>query len=269
MLLFDEPRWELLNFPVSLRPVQKIIGEEALSLPNMKSIYREDSRRVLDIVSSGYFLLPHEQIFRDLHEVVGTLGFPITEVITRVGNRGGYASVEWCFNRYNSVTNSDLIQLTLIARNSIDRSAQLQIELAGRVAVSQNQLRGPTPNFKRSWKHRSVDQAEVLKELASLISREKQMVAHWRPGADILIYVQRFRELLETHTTRAPLGQKAREKILQTFGARTKISVWEAYNALASHASHHTVTRRSDLLPVRQEQFHAFAVRLASHLEKP
>lgn len=277
-----QPDWELLEFPVSLRDVETLVPEkggedEALSglrVPNTKAIFREDSRTVLDLVSNKYKLIPHGEIFRPLDQAIRKLPFEVTDVTTRVGQMGGYASIEWKFDRQVEVQPGDKVDLSLIAKNSMNRSAKLQFELAAYRLLCSNGMRGPGPSFRKSWRHRrSLDEDFAIAWVSRLFDRVPDALDEWQRWVGKKIYVHRLQSFLEDdRAATSYIGKKAREAILERAtearGRSPHITVWDAYNCLTEYATHHVRTRKPGLLALRIEEIHSLALRFARSASK-
>lgn len=270
------PRWDLLEFPVSLRPIQIDFEGESREVPNANAIFREDTGETLDIATDRYKLLPHGDIFRPLHDIVQRLPEPyvLEEVETRVGDSGGFAVVEWKFDQQVEVIPGDIVSLSLLARNSLNRSASLRVELAATRLICANGMRGPGPSFRKEKRHQnSLDEKEVLEWLTLLLRRAPKAVEKWNSWAHTNIFPQRLEQFLTRDSlARNLIGKKAREGILESVLVRNRgergsgakgstITLWEAYNGLTEYATHRVQTRKPDLLPARQEDLHRIALR--------
>lgn len=267
-----EPLWEHLEFPVSLQMVlTQTPGGKTIGIPKVRSVFREDSGEVLDLVSDGYTLIPHGEIFRPLHSLVVGGDFPVkvTQVRTSVGMGGGYARLEWLFDETVEVVPGDQVQISLLAHNSLDRSASLRCELSARRLLCSNGMRGPGPEFWRAWLHRgNLSIPEIFGWIKGIFHQVPVMVERWQQWSQRRIFVERVKEFLETDSqTSGIMGKRAREGVILRLGKagdRKKVSVWEAYNALTEYASHRVRVRKGDLLPIRQEQLQRIAVHFAS-----
>jgi hypothetical protein len=273
-----EPLWERLEFPVSLQPVKTRTpsGEEVL-VPKHWAVFREDAEETLDIVSGRYKLVPHGKVFRPMaQELIPSLPFDVDGVRTDMGLGGGYARVEWIFDHLVEVADGDMVQLSLLVQNSLDRSATLRGELSARRLICTNGLRGPGPSFWCSWKHRgSLDLDEVFNWVRGLLKRAPEMVDKWRIWNNQRMYPTTLRKFLETDSgAQGLIGKKSREGIVErlervrAFKKPATVTVWQAYNALTEYATHRAKTRRADLQAPRQEQLHRLALRFASHVAK-
>lgn len=273
-----EPEWDILEFPVGLKEVSATVGEEndeLLQIPNTRAIFREDTRQILDLVSNRYRLIPHGEIFRPLDRIVRKLPFAVTECSTRLGKGGGYASVEWEFDREVEVVPGDIVSLSLFAKNSLDRSAKLQFELAARRLICSNGMRGPGPAFKRSWRHRrSLDEEKALAWVSQLFERVPKALEHWQAWTTKRIYPSRLGEFLEKDPVAiSVVGKKARERIIERatqlrIPRTAHVTLWNAYNCLTEHATHHVQTRKKGLHALRVEEVHGIALRFVQSVSK-
>ncbi len=270
MILLDKPQYEILDFPVALRPVDVIFNGKPIRQEKVQSVFRGDSKESIDLVSDRYVLIPHGEIFRTLQELVELLPYGCEGVETRLGDRGGYASVEWTFDEKIEVLPGDFVQLTLLGKNSIDRSSALSLELAARRLLCTNGMRGPGPEFKYTWKHREGligNNDSLFPGMKDVIERGAQMAKVWREWTEQQINLSEFKLFLEDEG-RVLIGKASREKIIDriSWDREGETSLWVGYNALTEHASHHVSTRRNDLLPIRQEQIHQLALRFAEQI---
>jgi len=269
--LQTEPQWDLLTFPVSLREVRTEYDGKLHLLPHIRSVYREDTREVLDLVSNRYRLVPHPEIFRPLHDqVLPHLPFPVKSVRTSVGRGGGLAQVEWVFSHEVEVQPGDRVALSLLVRNSLDRSARLRLELAARRLICSNGMRGPGPSFIRAWTHLkgALNPATVLEWAQGLMTRSPEAVNEWQAWTRIRLFPYRLETFLREDSQASQLvGQKAREGVLSRLKGHAvdyKVTLWDAYNVLTEYATHRVRVRKRDLLLVRQEEIHRLAQRFVN-----
>lgn len=269
------PDWTQLEFPVSLRPIDVILEEDSMPIPRTRAVYREDKGLVLDIVSTRYKLVPHGEIFRPLHALVEQLPHPLAQVRTVTGDHGGYALVEWVLDHEVEVVPGDTVALALLARNSVNRSSALKIELTARRLLCSNGMRGPGPEFVRSWKHfTSLVQGEVLEDLKGLLARAPDMMDRWRSWTQRKLYPQRFETWLQQDSqAKQVIGERAREEIVSRLmrsssGGTPTVSLWDCYNTLTEHATHHLNIQNPQLLPARQDAVHQVALKFARWISR-
>ena len=263
------PRFAKLDFPVALKPVQTLHEGRGITTPGVRSVFREDSHKVLDFVSDRYVLVPHGEVFRTLDSIAQDLpGLPIDEVTTTVGAEGGYARVEWLFRKKIQVRKGDIVTLSLIGQNSINRSSAVKVSLAARRLICTNGLRAPGPEFAESWKHVAglLINENFAQAIRSLVKRGTPMAELWQEWTRIQIPREDFNKFVyEDSRMTGLLGQKARDQIFGSVRWREggSASLWQLYNSMTEHASHRIRTNKADLYPIRQDQVHALAVRWA------
>lgn len=264
--------WDAIGFPVSLGPVRttfKPTGEKmrkSVLIPTQKAVVREDTGDILQVVSNRYQLVPHRTVFEPLAQAVDDLGIKVKETTTAVGLNGGYARVEWRLDEQASIRDGDTLDIKLIARNSIDRSSRLAIELgAFRLVCSNGLVVGH--GFRHSWMHfQSLSVEAAVSAFTELLQNGgPQMVQNWKNWAEVPTTLEFLEEWLKESPRRRQLvSQAGRRLVLERFEKAKQPTVWDAYNALTWYATHKLSSRNPQRLEVRRERLGQLAAKFAS-----
>lgn len=274
-----EPNWKELNFPVSLRNLaaqvpgvddEDEVAGSSLLLPDNRVVFREDTRESLAIVSSKYNLVPHSDIFEPLQEAVTQLQLPVQRVQTFTGKSGGYAKVSWILDEQKDVQAvGDLVRIVLTAKNSLDHSSRLGLELGAERLICTNGLTAPAGRaYHKSWQHRgSLSVEKAVKFFHGLLENAPQMVETWEEWAQIEYLPVQLEEHLAERSG-GLYGKKARNEVVDYFEAQAEETLWEAYNALTWYNTHQMRSRLADQVAVRNDYLQDYAVKFATAVAK-
>lgn len=262
------PDWGQLDFPVELRSVAADFTPDGsdkrqrVTVPNHKAVMRVDTGEVLAVVSGRYGLVPHRQVFEPLAQAVERIAIPVLSVDTHVASKGGTARVMWTLDHEFTVRRGDKVQLRLVARNSLDRTSRLGIELGGFRLVCKNGLMVGKA-FQYSRKHTaglSVDAAVGI--FQDMLDKGPALMSQWESWTGHPTTTEFLAEAIAP-SPYVPKG--ALDEIVERFEKEKARSVWDAYNAITWYATHRlaTSTRISERLPARQERLHRVAIQFA------
>lgn len=252
-----------LDFPVDLVKVPHPLHEGMI--PKRKAIVRKDTGDVLNIVSDRYQLVRHLEVFEPINEAVTLLGIGVKNVAVRLGDKGASAKVIWTLDQQIKVAgfngSSDLINVTVQARNSYDYSKMLGLQLGAFRLICSNGLTIGHLLHSYNKRHvRSLKVPEALERLTAMLSETNRVQAIWKDWEQIQYHPAQLSGWLELKPD--TVSKRARLEIVDYFTRqpdRTKINLqprfngWEAYNAITWYGTHRVQTRSEERVLVAQE----------------
>lgn len=268
-VLIQEPNWGLINFRVDTAPVYAKLGDTRIKIQDRRAIVRFDNDQVLALVSDRYRLVQHKDVFEPMHRAVESMGIGVNEVKTSVALSGAFARVEWVLSFSDTVNEvDDRIYVSLIGRNSYDKSSKLALALGGLRVKTNTGLISPWADHEIGWRHwRTLSLQEIIEEFQKLLRATPEMFNAWKRWAEIPINSDQLARWLDSKgsVSRQYIGDRGKRIILDRLHSQLDYSVWGGYNAIAFFAAHHLRGHDMDKIPFRRDKIARLAKDFAFH----
>jgi hypothetical protein len=250
---------------VSLVPV---FGPDGKTLEGYRGVQREDTCRVVSVVSARYGLLGHREVARAVHQVgealaspeLGDAPFPFPRESIRLYAGGRRLEVKLVVGRRFHLAEGEDLYPGLRVLNSLDGSWAVRLSgFAVRIAC-QNQLYADTGNVAE-WRELHLSSGADL--LAQLDRAIHGFLGHFAEGLGIYSRAV-HEEILATEVAPALMREGLPPTHAHTIGARAEaeashvaiLSRWFAYQVATAY-----LTREVHVNPDRERQFERAAAR--------
>lgn len=264
--------YDALDFPVRLHKMRTVppagpvpAGAVDIKVPSRRAVVREDTGRVLGVVSNQYALTPHRRVFEPLEAALVAEAPPIRECETRVSRHGAYAKVVWTFDEMMEVGGDpdDRVRLRLEATNSLDRTALLGVALGAYRLICSNGLTVGT-GYRETWQHRGdLQPGNAADVVRGLLLRGSDLVHQWSTWREIAYPYSALDQWLAAPGPSQTIGERDRTIVVAYFSDRSP-NLWEAYNAITWFATHRAKSRSAETAETRRDAVWDLALRLVS-----
>lgn len=238
----DVPEWQQ---PVIAVPLSQAFPQfdEVKEFRSRVCLFNHNRTKLFDVVSPKYQVVPHGQAIQSISDALKTYFGAAVEPQVRSFGQGTTISAVYKLPiepvRLND--GKDVNEMTLLVRNSYDRSQVFSAELgAYRLICSNGAKIGESFGAIRSRHVGSGADTSILSQLEYMIAKAPQVREMWEQWQDTRISQEQAAAMLEG---RFP-DKYALPVLMQKF-PRTK---WEFYNDLTRFATHDTpsVQRRME-----------------------
>lgn len=238
-----------LDFRVLEAPVSAAVGGKAVSLPNHKSLIREDTGEPLAVVGKSYKVVQNGELFGEIDtQIMSALGWPACKVEDQVSHQGALCYRGYVFPEIKVTLrgkSESEVAFQIMVQNSFGKTAIRVYVCAIDFFCTNGMILGKF--IQRYWRHSARlqigDVTQPVQDAVKLFHSQAEAWQTWQ--------MQRVSgDAAEQCLKELGIPESLSRRLMDQFKVESKErgeNLWALYSAFTYYASHD-----SEVFPVRQ-----------------
>lgn len=220
---------------------EKIKTESGALIPDKKAIVREDTGKILGVVSNRYKLVRHQEILNSVTQVVTDLG--LKEPSISLCKDGAIMFARFMGEKSWECKPGDIVQFGLQVFNSYNGYLPVGVILVAERLKCTNGLIAHETMTNFAVKHYgSLSLGEIRRKAEDVLSKADVISAKWEHWNQVQVTRDKVKELFST-----VFGTRDRERMLRNYlESKEGDTVWDVYQYLTYHISHNLSARKGN-----------------------